>query len=223
MYTVRVAQSSSRKALSFSNQHTASRRRCISVSVRAAVSIPEKFKTVTPVGDRVYVRLGAEEAATSSGILLPSSAVKRPNQGEVVAVGKDSKLSTGEQVMFAKYAGTEVSVGDDEYVLLTTDDVIGTMPSNKIAELKPTGNRILVKVVKGEEQTRGGIMLSSKSEQKTIGKIVAVGPGTEETPMTLSVGQDVLYPSYGGMELEGDEDDEAFVVLRDEEVLAVLS
>mmetsp|Transcript_24086 Transcript_24086/g.66947 ORF Transcript_24086/g.66947 Transcript_24086/m.66947 type:complete len:227 (+) Transcript_24086:98-778(+) len=200
----------------------ASASRALTTRINATVTIPKKYSTVTPVGDRVYVKLGAEEQTTASGILLPSSAVARSNEGQVVAAGKDAKLSVGAQVMFGKYSGTEVEVAEESYMLLKEADIIGTMPSSNVADLQPTGTRILVKAIKPEEQTRGGVMLGKNTEQQTIGKVVAVGPGTDDEPMTLKVGEDVMYASYSGMELEGDNEEE-FVLLYSADVLAVLS
>jgi len=124
----------------------ASASRALTTRINATVTIPKKYSTVTPVGDRVYVKLGAEEQTTASGILLPSSAVARSNEGQVVAAGKDAKLSVGAQVMFGKYSGTEVEVAEESYMLLKEADIIGTMPSSNVADLQPTGTRILVKV-----------------------------------------------------------------------------
>eukprot|EP00873_Tetraselmis_striata_P012308 jgi/Tetstr1/432572/TSEL_021942.t1 len=154
----------------------------IAAAPRASVSLPSKFSTVTPVGDRLYVKLGAEEQASAGGILLPSSAVSRSNEGQVVSVGKDVTLAVGDQVMYAKYSGTEITSGEEDFVLLKQDDVIGVMPS--------------------ANESKGGIMLGSNTEMPSIGKVLAVGPGTPEVPMTSKVGDEVLYSRYAGMELE---------------------
>ncbi|XP_075265644.1 uncharacterized protein LOC142358055 [Convolutriloba macropyga] len=195
--------------------------RALTARVHAAVAIPKKYSAVTPVGDRVYVKLGAEEQATASGILLPSSAVARSNEGQVVAVGKDASLKVGDQVMFGKYSGTEVEVAEEEYMLLKEADILGTMPTSSVADMKPTGSRVLVKTMPAAEESRGGIMLGKNTDTQTIGTIVAVGPGTDEQPMTMKVGEDVMYASYSGMELE--DGDDKFVMLQDGDVLAVLS
>lgn len=130
---------------------------------------------MAPVGDRVYVKLGAEEQTTAGGILLPSSAVSRSNEGQVVAVGKDAKLSVGDQVMFAKYAGTEVKAGDDEYVLLKEDDVIGTMGSSNTKDMKPTGSRVLIKVCNlfrcSEKRTKQGVVDVGGRDRNRISKL----------------------------------------------------
>mmetsp|Transcript_16845 Transcript_16845/g.30026 ORF Transcript_16845/g.30026 Transcript_16845/m.30026 type:complete len:221 (-) Transcript_16845:95-757(-) len=197
-------------------------RRQIAAAPRASVSLPSKFSTVTPVGDRLYIKLGAEEAQSAGGILLPSSAVGRSNEGQVVSVGKDVSLKVGEQVMYSKYAGTEITAADEEYVLLKEDEVIGVMPTSSVADLKPTGDKVLLKLIKPAQESRGGVMLGSNTEQPSIGKVVAVGPGSEEVPVTSKVGDEVLYSRYAGVELEGD-NDEDYIVLRDSDILAVLA
>eukprot|EP00873_Tetraselmis_striata_P011317 jgi/Tetstr1/431581/TSEL_021112.t1 len=198
-------------------------RRSIAAAPRASVSLPSKFSTVTPVGDRLYVKLGAEEQASAGGILLPSSAVSRSNEGQVVSVGKDVTLAVGDQVMYAKYSGTEITSGEEDFVLLKQDDVIGVMPSANVADLKPTGDKVLLRIIKPAQESKGGIMLGSNTEMPSIGKVLAVGPGTPEVPMTSKVGDEVLYSRYAGMELESEDGDEDYLVLRDSDILAVLA
>lgn len=130
-----------------------------------------QFSTVTPVGDRLYVKLGAEEQASAGGILLPSSAVSRSNEGQVVSVGKDVTLAVGDQVMYAKYSGTEITSGEEDFVLLKQDDVIGVMPSANVADLKPTGDKVLLRIIKPAQESKGGIMLGSNTEMPSIGKV----------------------------------------------------
>jgi chaperonin GroES len=90
--------------------------------------------TIRPLGDRVVVRPTEQEEVTASGIVLPDTAKEKPQRGEVIAVGPGriaddgSRLpmdvKDGEQVLFAKYAGTEVKVGDEEYLIISEKDIL---------------------------------------------------------------------------------------------------
>ncbi len=90
-----------------------------------------------PLGDRVVVKALAREAVTKSGIVLPDTATEKPQEGEVLAVGSgkvldNGKRSTlevqvGQRVLFAKYAGTEVKVDGQEYLILRESDIVGIL------------------------------------------------------------------------------------------------
>ena len=98
----------------------------------AAISI--NVSTVKPLGDRVFVKVSASEEKTAGGILLPDTAKEKPQIGEVVAVGdgkRDDKgerqaldVGVGDQVLYSKYAGTDIKLGGDEYVLLSEKDIL---------------------------------------------------------------------------------------------------
>lgn len=90
-----------------------------------------------PLGDRVLVKPATREESTKSGILLPDTSTERPQEGTVVAVGSGTRLDSGEvrpldlkegqRVLFAKYSGTEIKVGDDEYLFLRENDVLAVI------------------------------------------------------------------------------------------------
>ncbi len=92
---------------------------------------------ITPLGDRVVVKALEQEEKTRSGIVLPDTAKEKPQEGEVVAVGEGRTLDNGEKVavsvapgqriLFAKYAGTEVKLGEDELLILSEKDVLAIM------------------------------------------------------------------------------------------------
>jgi chaperonin GroES len=96
----------------------------------AAVSVK-----LRPLSDRIVVKPLARETVTKSGIVLPDTAKEKPQEGEVLAVGpgkvldngKRSQLEVqvGQRVLFAKYAGTEVKVDNEEYLILRESDVMG--------------------------------------------------------------------------------------------------
>jgi len=87
-----------------------------------------------PLGDRVVVRVIEEEERTESGIVLPDTAKEKPQQGEVIAVGTGKTLDNGEKValevsegdriIFSKYAGTEVKLRAQEYLILRESDIL---------------------------------------------------------------------------------------------------
>jgi len=89
---------------------------------------------LTPLGDRVVVRPSQRDEVTKSGIVLPDTAKEKPQRGEVVAVGKGRydedgdripmEVSTGDKVLFAKYAGTEFKLDDDEFLILSEKDIL---------------------------------------------------------------------------------------------------
>jgi chaperonin GroES len=87
-----------------------------------------------PLGDRIVVKAVTAEEKTAGGILLPDSAQEKPTKGEVIAVGpgkvqENGKLSAmdvavGNVIYYARYGGTEVKVGSDEFIILRQDDVL---------------------------------------------------------------------------------------------------
>lgn len=92
---------------------------------------------IKPLNDRILVKRLEEEAKTRGGIIIPDSAKEKPAQGEVIAVG-DGKLGDdgkriplqvkkGDRVLFAKYAGTEIKIEDEEHLVMREDDILGIM------------------------------------------------------------------------------------------------
>ncbi|MCS7176979.1 MAG: co-chaperone GroES [Candidatus Kapabacteria bacterium] len=88
---------------------------------------------LTPLYDRVVVKPAPPEEVTKGGIIIPDTAKEKPQQGEVVAVGKgklteDGKLiplqvKVGDRVLFGKYAGTEVTIDGEEYLIMRESDI----------------------------------------------------------------------------------------------------
>ena len=93
--------------------------------------------SVTPLGDRVLVKVSASEETTAGGILLPDTAKEKPQVGEITAVGPGKRnddgsrqapeVKVGDKVLYSKYAGTEIKLGSDEYVLLSEKDVLASL------------------------------------------------------------------------------------------------
>lgn len=91
---------------------------------------------LVPLGDRVVLKHLVAEETTKSGIILPGSAKEKPQEAEVIAVGPggviDGKevvmqVKAGQKVIYSKYAGTEVKLGDDEYVVVKQNDILAVV------------------------------------------------------------------------------------------------
>lgn len=82
-----------------------------------------------PLAGKVLVQPEAAEEKTQSGIILPDSAKEKPLQGKVIAVGKAKKdeemeVAVGDTVLYGKYAGTELTINDEKYLILSQSDVL---------------------------------------------------------------------------------------------------
>jgi len=96
-----------------------------------------KTPTIRPLGDRVLLQRVEAEEKTAGGILLPDSAKEKPKEGKIIAVGDGRVLDNGERskfsvkkgdrVLFTSYAGTEVKVGGQEYLIMREEDILGVI------------------------------------------------------------------------------------------------
>ncbi len=94
-------------------------------------------QTLKPLGDRVIVKPKAKEETTRSGIVLPDTASEKPQEGSVLAVGPgrvldngkrlELEVKTGDTVLFAKYAGTEVKLDGEEYLVIREADLLAVV------------------------------------------------------------------------------------------------
>ena len=87
---------------------------------------------LTPLGDRVVLKQLEAETKTKTGIILTSSAQEKPQEAEVVAVGpgtEDVKMevSVGQKVIYSKYAGTEVKLDGEEYIIVRQNDILAVV------------------------------------------------------------------------------------------------
>lgn len=92
--------------------------------------------TLVPLGDRVVLKQVEAEETTKSGIVLPGQAQEKPQQAEVIAVGpggvvdgKEVKMEVkpGDQVIYSKYAGTEVKLEEEEYIVVRQNDIVAVI------------------------------------------------------------------------------------------------
>lgn len=87
---------------------------------------------IKPLADRVLVEPAAAEEKTASGIIIPDSAKEKPQKGSVVAVGTGKKdepitVQVGDQVLYGKYAGTEITVEGKEYLIMRESDIFAVI------------------------------------------------------------------------------------------------
>ena len=92
---------------------------------------------IKPMNDRILVLRVEQEQKTTGGIIIPDTAKEKPQEGEVVAVGKGRVLEDGTQrkldvkagdrILFGKYAGTDVKIEDEDYLIMREDDVLGVI------------------------------------------------------------------------------------------------
>ncbi|MBJ19262.1 MAG: co-chaperone GroES [bacterium] len=89
---------------------------------------------IRPLQDRILVKRVDEEETSAGGIIIPDSAKEKPQEGLVVAIGPGKTLDSGEvaapgvhagdRILFSKYAGTDVTVDNDEHIIIREDDVL---------------------------------------------------------------------------------------------------
>ena len=92
---------------------------------------------IQPIGDKILVKRLEAEEVTAGGIVLPDSAKEKPKEGKVIALGDGKVLDKGERaefqvkkgdiVLFTSYAGTEVTVDGEEYLIMTEDDILAVV------------------------------------------------------------------------------------------------
>jgi chaperonin GroES len=90
---------------------------------------------IRPLQDRVLIKRLDQETTSPGGIVIPDAAAEKPIMGEVVAAGAGKRLdngevrklavSVGDRVLFGKFSGTEVKLGDVEYLVMREDDIMG--------------------------------------------------------------------------------------------------
>ena len=92
---------------------------------------------IRPLYDRIVVKRIDEQETTRNGIVIPDSAQEKPQEGEVMAIGKGKRLEdgkmvalnvkAGDRILFGKYSGNEVKLDGIEYIIMREDDVLGIL------------------------------------------------------------------------------------------------
>ena len=93
--------------------------------------------SLKPLGNRVVVEPIEQEEVTAGGIVLPETAKEKPQEAEIVAVGKGKtsdegkvltpEVKVGDKVLFGKYSGTEITVADNDYLILREADILAVV------------------------------------------------------------------------------------------------
>ncbi len=102
---------------------------------------------IRPLHDRILIKRVAEEETVRGGIIIPDSAKEKPQEGEVIAVGDGKILENGQRVpldvkegnriLFGKYAGSDIKIEEQDYLILREDEVLGILAD----AAKPAGKR----------------------------------------------------------------------------------
>jgi len=91
---------------------------------------------IKPLGDRIVIKVLEKEERTKGGIVLPDTAKEKPQKGEVLAIGSGEivdgqkvplEVKVGDNIIFSKYAGTEIKIDDVEYLILRQSDVLAIL------------------------------------------------------------------------------------------------
>ena len=87
---------------------------------------------IKPLADRVLIEPKEAETKTAAGIYIPDTAKEKPQQGTVIAVGSGKKdepmeVKKGDQVLYGKYSGTEVTVEDKKYLIVRQSDILAIL------------------------------------------------------------------------------------------------
>ncbi len=99
--------------------------------------------SIRPLQDRILIRRIESEEAFRGSIVIPDTAKEKPQEGEVVAIGDGKVLDSGQlqpmsvkvgdRILFGKYAGTEVTLDDEEYLIMREDEVLGILEGKAAA------------------------------------------------------------------------------------------
>jgi chaperonin GroES len=118
------------------NTKTAARAQpCPRVKEKRSMAATSVTTTFTPLHDRILVRRLEETETVRGGIIIPDSAKEKPQEGEVVSVGKGKSndegkvfpldVKAGDRILFGKYSGTEIKIDGEEYLIMREEEVLG--------------------------------------------------------------------------------------------------
>ena len=96
---------------------------------------------IKPLEDRIVIQVLESEQTTASGIVIPDTAKEKPQEAEVMAVGKGKRLEdgkvvsldvqVGDRILFGKYSGSEIKIDGEDYLIMREDEVLGILDSSK--------------------------------------------------------------------------------------------
>ncbi|MDX1983635.1 MAG: co-chaperone GroES [Bryobacteraceae bacterium] len=96
---------------------------------------------IRPLYDRIVVRRVEEKETVMGGIIIPDTAKEKPQEGEVVAVGKGKRLedgklipldvNVGDHILFGKYSGNDIKIDGNEYLIMREDEILGVLENGK--------------------------------------------------------------------------------------------
>ncbi len=94
-------------------------------------------RKIQPLHDHILVKRVEEQQVKKGGIIIPDTAKEKPQEGEVIAVGPGKRdehgklipldVKVGDKILFAKYSGSEVKLGDEEYLMMREENVLGIL------------------------------------------------------------------------------------------------
>ena len=101
---------------------------------------------IRPLYDRIVVKRIEQKETMQGGLYIPDSAKEKPQEGEVVAIGKGKRLEdgkvipldvqAGDRILFGKYSGSEIKLDNDEYLIMREDEVLGILENQSKAAKK---------------------------------------------------------------------------------------
>jgi len=101
---------------------------------------------IRPLYDRIVVKRVEQKEQMQGGLYIPDTAKEKPQEGEVVAVGKGKRLENGttvpldvepgDRILFGKYSGSDIKLDDDEYLIMREDEVLGVLDKQPVAAKK---------------------------------------------------------------------------------------
>ncbi len=158
--------------------------------------------SLKPLNDRIVIQPSEAETRTASGLVLPDSALEKPQKGVVIAVGPGKKLdngtlvvpdvSVGDTLLYGKYSGTEVQLAGKDYVILRAEDILGILvgaPSKpappakpKIAKAAPKAKAVKAKPAKAAPKAKAVKAKPAKAAPKAVKTKPAKAPGKAKAP-----------------------------------------
>src|SRR5579863_3785049 len=105
-----------------------------------------RIMNIRPLYDRIVVKRIEEQETTRNGIIIPDSAKEKPQEGEVIAIGKGKRLEdgklvaldvkVGDRILFGKYSGSDVTLEGTEYMIMREDELLGVLDKHPVAAKK---------------------------------------------------------------------------------------